>query len=77
MQDCVGLTIFHFLQQATRFQCGLRNVSLGHVPHESFAQTFNQSLEVLNQGKSVELRLTRQAGHFAGWGLEVEASLRM
>src|SRR6266446_8105633 len=34
MQDCVRLTLFHFLQQATRFQCGLRNVSLSHVPHE-------------------------------------------
>jgi len=45
MQDCVRLTLFHFLQQATRFQCGLRNVSLSHVPHESFAQTPNQSLE--------------------------------
>jgi len=44
MQDCVRLTLFHFLQQATRFQCGLRNVSLSHVPHESFAQTPNQSL---------------------------------
>jgi hypothetical protein len=25
MQDGVRLTLFHFLQQATRFQCGLRN----------------------------------------------------
>src|SRR5437667_11889366 len=35
----------------------------------------NQSMKVLNQGKGVQLRLTRSCTFLSGWGLEVARSV--